>query len=375
MRSSVRALRRRSCSRPSRTTSSRAGLARRPSARRGATRTSLASRSSGSSAQSDGARPIPDGHDHVYDAFRRERSNGAKLPTLKPSAVRAYAADVRERSLDVLERIDLDAPDVARPPRVRLRRSSSRTSSSRRSRCSRRCSPAPDSEYPVVDAAAPDRAPGGPTEIDVPGGIVHARRGARAVGIRQRARAARDGAPALPHRPCARHERRVRRVRRRRVATAHASTGATTGWAWREREDVTAPLYWERSSDGWERDPLRPTRADHAVGARPARLLLRGRGVRSLGGKAAADRDRVGARRGLARPRGEVPVPMGPGVDGLRGEPRSPALLPRSGRLVCRRRQPSRVRPDGGGRLGVDVVGASSPTRASSRSRTPSAPR
>ncbi len=58
------------------------------------------------------ARPIPDVHDHVYDAFRRERSNGAKLPTLKPSAVRAYAADVRERSLDMLERINLEAPDV-----------------------------------------------------------------------------------------------------------------------------------------------------------------------------------------------------------------------------------------------------------------------
>ncbi len=59
-----------------------------------------------------GARPIPDVHDHVYDAFRRERSNGAKLPTLSPNAVRAYANDVRERALDVLERVDLEAPDV-----------------------------------------------------------------------------------------------------------------------------------------------------------------------------------------------------------------------------------------------------------------------
>src|SRR4029453_2425438 len=58
------------------------------------------------------ARPLADEHAHVYDAFRRERTNGADLPTLQPNAVRAYARDVRERSLDVLERVDLEAPDV-----------------------------------------------------------------------------------------------------------------------------------------------------------------------------------------------------------------------------------------------------------------------
>ena len=116
-----------------------------------------------------GSRPIPDAHDHVYDAFRRERSNGSKLPTLNPSAVRAYAADVRERSLDMLERIDLEAPDVLvrrgfvfglvlqnelQSQESMLEALQSRTGS----------------EYPVVESSAPDRAPGGPTEIDVPGG-------------------------------------------------------------------------------------------------------------------------------------------------------------------------------------------------------------
>src|SRR4029453_4578290 len=57
-----------------------------------------------------GAQPIPDVHDHVYGAFRRERQNGAKLPNLKPSAVRAYATDVRERSLEMLHHTPLDPP-------------------------------------------------------------------------------------------------------------------------------------------------------------------------------------------------------------------------------------------------------------------------
>ena len=116
-----------------------------------------------------GEPPIPDVHDHVYGAFRRERQNGAKLPNLKPSAVRAYAADVRERSLEMLERIDLDAPDVL------VRRGfvfglvlqnelQSQESMLEGLQCRT------DHEYPVVDSTAPDRAPSGPDEILVQGG-------------------------------------------------------------------------------------------------------------------------------------------------------------------------------------------------------------
>ncbi|HEU5264443.1 MAG TPA: DinB family protein, partial [Gaiellaceae bacterium] len=116
-----------------------------------------------------GARPIPDAHDHVYDAFRRERSNGTKLPTLNPAAARAYVADVRERSLEMLERIDLEAPDIL------VRRGfvfglvlqnelQSQESMLETLQC--RIS----AEYPVVEATAPDRAPGGPDEVEVPGG-------------------------------------------------------------------------------------------------------------------------------------------------------------------------------------------------------------
>ena len=119
-----------------------------------------------------GAGPIPDVHEHVYDAFRRERtngSNGSALPTLQPNAVRAYASDVRERSLDMLERIDLEAPDVL------LRRgfvfglvlqNELQSQEAMLEALQRRL----NGEYPVSDGTAPDRAPGGPDEIEVSGG-------------------------------------------------------------------------------------------------------------------------------------------------------------------------------------------------------------
>jgi iron(II)-dependent oxidoreductase len=58
-----------------------------------------------------GAAAIAELHDDVYDAFSHERSERGALPILKPAAARAYAADVRERSLGVLVEADLDAKD------------------------------------------------------------------------------------------------------------------------------------------------------------------------------------------------------------------------------------------------------------------------
>ena len=59
-----------------------------------------------------GAPPLADAHRDVYEALRRARSNGARLPALRADAVRAYAEDVRERAVDLLEHLDLDSPDA-----------------------------------------------------------------------------------------------------------------------------------------------------------------------------------------------------------------------------------------------------------------------
>ena len=198
-----------------------------------------------------GAKPIPDAHDHVYDAFRRERSNGAKLPTLNPAAARAYAADVRERSLALLERIDLDAPDVLVRHGfvfglVLQNELQSQESMLETLQCRI------GSEYPVVEAAAPDRAPGGPDEIEVPGGSF-------TLGAMYE--------PWAYDNELEPHEAELPAFRIDRAPVTNGEFAefvedrgyrnekhwSEAGLAWREREDVRAPLYWEQSSFGWER--------------------------------------------------------------------------------------------------------------------------
>ena len=340
---------------------------------RGATRTSLASRSSGSFARSEGRarsrRPRP--RLRRVPARAVERLEAPDLesvggPRVRRGRSRAVARHARAASIST------------RPTSSSVAGSSSasfsRTSSSRRSRCSRRCSPAPAPSIRSSSHRHPIAHPAARTRSTCP----EARsRSARCTSrgrtttssSRTRSRSRASASIVRPSRTASSPSFSTP------VATAHASTGATPGWAWREREEVHGAALLGAVELRLGADPLRPARADHAVGARSARVVPRGRGVRSLGGQAAADRDRVGARRGLARPRGEVPVPLGPGMDGLRGQPRSPALLPRSRWLVRRRRQPGRVRPDGGATSGSGRHRPSSPTRASSRSRIRSAPR
>ena len=61
-----------------------------------------------------GARPLVEAHDDLYDAFRHARDERVGLPILEPSAARAYAADVRECVLDILDRVELDGDDPLR---------------------------------------------------------------------------------------------------------------------------------------------------------------------------------------------------------------------------------------------------------------------
>ena len=198
-----------------------------------------------------GAKLIPDAHDHVYHAFRRERSNGTKLPTLNPAAARAYAADVRERSLEMLERIDLEAPDIlvrrgfvfglVLQNELQSQESMLETLQSRIG-----------SEYPVEESTAPDRAPGGPDEIEVPGGTF-------TLGATYE--------PWAYDNELEPHETELPAFKIDRAPVTNGDfaefvddRGYSThkhwseaGLAWREREDVRAPLYWEQESFGWER--------------------------------------------------------------------------------------------------------------------------
>ncbi len=54
-----------------------------------------------------GREPIRQDIDHLYDAFKHPRSRRPELPLLDPTEARRYVATVREKVLDVLDRVPL----------------------------------------------------------------------------------------------------------------------------------------------------------------------------------------------------------------------------------------------------------------------------
>ena len=199
----------------------------------------------------NGDPPIADLHDSVYDAVEHERSNGLKPPALRAAAVRTYAADVRERVLDALEHIDLDAPNAL------LRRGfvfglvvqhELQHSETMLQTLQLRA----EVPYPVPRDTSPDLAPGGPDEIHVP-------KGSFVLGSVDEPWAYDN--ELVPHEV----ELRPFWIDRTPVTNGaferfiedrgYRSRGLWTheGWEWREREDVHAPLYWDHGPDGWER--------------------------------------------------------------------------------------------------------------------------
>ncbi len=57
---------------------------------------------------------LPDTVDRLYDAFQHPRADRPTLPLLDPAASRRYVRDVRERVLDLLERVRLDGRPLTR---------------------------------------------------------------------------------------------------------------------------------------------------------------------------------------------------------------------------------------------------------------------
>ncbi len=198
-----------------------------------------------------GEPPAAESHDHVHDAFERERRGDSRLPALRPDAVRAYAADVRERALAWLEHLDLDQPSpllrdgfvfgLVIQHELQLQETILQTLQLKT-----------DAAYPVPDAPQPDRAPAGPDEIRVPGGTF-------TLGAVDEPWAYDNELPAVEV------ELPPFRIDRTPVTNGQwmefiADRGyagrrlwTDEGWAWREAEGVRAPLYWERTADGWER--------------------------------------------------------------------------------------------------------------------------
>ena len=201
-------------------------------------------------------------HDEVYGAMRQVRGLGAKLPSLRPEAVRAYATDIRARVIEALEHTDLDAQNplltkgfvfgLVLQHELRHQESMLQTLQLRTA-----------IGYPVRNAAPPEEPNSGPDEIPVPGGpfILGA-----------------TDEPWACDNELGPHEVELEPFHIDRTPVTNAAFAdfiahrgyrsskhwSGEGWRWRERGNVVAPLFWEPAQHSWERvrfgrrEPLPP---------------------------------------------------------------------------------------------------------------------
>ena len=180
-----------------------------------------------------GVQALHDEHDDLYDAFRHARSERGDLPILPPEAARRYAADVRGRTLDVLERAELDSDDaLLRDGTIfwnvlqheqQHRETMLQTLQLR------------DAPYPLPPPPTPPpRAPGPHPEVLVEGGTF-------VLGTRDEARAYDNERPA--------HEVELAPFRIDAVPVTNAEYAAYV-----EETGAEPPQFWRREGDGsWSR--------------------------------------------------------------------------------------------------------------------------
>ena len=229
----------------------------------------------------------------LYDAIENPRRSRGELPILRGSELRAYLEDVRQRTLDVLEEVQV-GPEVEDPLlcngfvyEMLLAHEYQHNETMLQL-------------LMMVDGYEPACAEPGPIAEPRPAGpemaLVEARqprfrRRRWSVRLRQRAPAPRGRAGRLRNRSHAGHQRR--------------SISASSRRPWPSRR-----CYWERDGrGGWlraamgRREPVDPGPSGHP------RLLARGRRLRPLGRQASADRAGVGGRLRGRRPGAREPRP------------------------------------------------------------------
>ena len=196
-----------------------------------------------------GSDAVDELHDDVYDAFSHARDERAELPILRPSAARAYAADVRERVLELLDRVELDATDplladgfvfgMVVQHELQHGETMLQTLALRERR------------YELAPAAA-TLTPTGSARIDVEAGAytIGAVGEPWAYDNERDAHEVELGAFSIERTPVTNAE-----------FTSFIEAGgyddtrlwSDGGWAWRQAEGVTAPSGWRRGGDGWLR--------------------------------------------------------------------------------------------------------------------------
>jgi gamma-glutamyl hercynylcysteine S-oxide synthase len=203
----------------------------------------------------EGRPAVSEQHDEVYGAVRHEPRGQSVLRILPPEAAREYGAEVREQALRLLARADLNSGSPLlrkgfifglvlqhelQHQETMLQKLQARTG--------REYAPA----WSSPAGPAPEPAPAGPSEVEIQGGSFF-------LGAVDE--------PWAYDNELVPHEMEVRPffIDRTPVSNGafmefvedgsyrHKKLWTTEGWAWRTDEDARAPLYWEKSGDGWER--------------------------------------------------------------------------------------------------------------------------
>ena len=225
-----------------------------------------------------GRAPLHGDLGQYYDAIENPRRERGELPILHDAELRAYMGEVRERTLEVLDEVDI-GPDVEN----RLLR-----------------------EGFVYEMLVAHELQHQETMLQLLQMLDVPYRPAEADPERVRARAGRGDAGTVrveagtyeigaPDRGFAYDNERPRHTVE--LAAFEIDRTPVTNAAYIEYMGETGaepPMYWEREGDGWVRTAMGVTRAGRPDASRRPRLLGRGRRLRPLGGQAAADRVRVG---------------------------------------------------------------------------------
>jgi iron(II)-dependent oxidoreductase len=204
-----------------------------------------------------GAEPSIARFDDVYDAFRHPRRERPSLDILDAAGARAYDARVRDRALEVLDRIDLDGGDPLLTDGfvygmiVQHEHQHDETLLATLQLMHDFVHPDADGDGVVGSAPEPPRAL--PTDVLVPGGTF-------VMGTDTEPWAYDNERPA--HRESVAAFRIDTTAVTNRAYAQFVDAGgyddracwSDAGWAWRTEANLTAPQFWQRGAGGgWQR--------------------------------------------------------------------------------------------------------------------------
>lgn len=210
-----------------------------------------------------GRAPLRAEHDDVYDAFAHERSERGELPILEPEAARAYVNAIREATLELIGELDWQTSDpllgrgfvvgIVLQHELQHQETMAQT---------------------LQLGGMPGPAPARPPEVSAEGELL-VEAGQFPLGAEPSAAWAYDNEQPQHEMPLPAFRIDRALVTNQDYATFIAEGGyddralwTDDGWSWREAEEATAPLFWERDGERWLRrrfDSMEPPPPEQPV--------------------------------------------------------------------------------------------------------------